>query len=110
METKETMSKPKFPITVSESGVSARIRKITQLKNATTYTLFVVDYCLLGQRKRETRSSLEDAQQVAKDACRLIAEGRQASLTLTNDDRLTCLRAVDTLSGTGAFRGLKRRF
>jgi hypothetical protein len=35
---------------------------------------------------------------IALDACRLIANGNQASLTLTNDDRLTNLRALETLS------------
>jgi hypothetical protein len=85
---KETMSKPRSPVTVTEDGVSARIRKISLTKNATTYTMFVGDFFLLGERKRETRSSLQEAERVALDACRLIAAGRQASLTLTNDHRM----------------------
>jgi hypothetical protein len=40
------MSKPKFPFTVTEGGVPARIRKITQVKRGPVYTVFVVDYCL----------------------------------------------------------------
>lgn len=47
------MRSPQFPFTVTENGVSARIRKASQTKNGKPYTLFVVDYCLLGQRKRE---------------------------------------------------------
>jgi integrase len=91
------MKKSKFPVVVTESGVSAKIRRATQTKNGESYTLFVVEYWLLGKRKREARSSFEEARDVALNACRQIANGNQAHLTLTNDDRLTYLRAIEAL-------------
>ena len=39
---------------VLESGVSAKIRKLTRSKNGREYTSYLVDYILLGARRRET--------------------------------------------------------
>jgi integrase len=95
------MKESKFPVVVTQGGVTAKIRKAVQTKNGETYTLFVVEYSLLGKRKREARASFEDARQVAMDACRLIANGNHVSLTLTHDDRLKYLRAVEPLKTIG---------
>lgn len=59
------MKMPTFPHVVKEDGVSARIRKLSQAKNGKDYSLFVVDYILLGKRKREARSDFAEARQVA---------------------------------------------
>jgi len=90
-----------FPVTVSEGGVSAKIRKVVQTKKGKTYTMFVADYILLGKRKQETRASFEEAHHIALNACRRIAGGQQVSLTLTNGDRMTYLRAIEPLSLVG---------
>lgn len=95
------MKKLKFPVTISEGGVTAKIRKSDQTKNGETYTLFVVDYFLLGKRKREARASFEEAREVALNACRQIANGNHVLLTLANDDRLTYLRAVEASESVG---------
>jgi integrase len=95
------MKESKFPVEVTQGGVTAKIRKAVQTKNGETYILFVVEYSLLGKRKREARASFEDARQVAMDACRLIANGNHVSLTLTHDDRLKYLRAVEPLKAIG---------
>ena len=88
----------KFPVTVSEGRVTAKIHKATKSKNGKTYVSYIADYVLLGQRKQVVRANLEEAKQIALDACRQIANGSQALLTLTNDDRLTYLRAIEALS------------
>lgn len=92
------MKAEKFPLVISEVGVSARIRKLTQSKNGRQYTIFVVDYRLLGQRKREARSNLAEAKTAAQEACRKIASGQQHVLELKSNDRLAYLRATEALS------------
>jgi hypothetical protein len=42
------MKTVKFPVTVSEEGVSATIRKFSRIKNGKTYTSFSAEYFLLG--------------------------------------------------------------
>jgi integrase len=93
----KTVKDGKFPVVVSEGGVSAKIRKITQTKKGTEYVTYMVDYILLGKRKQVGRTDFEEAKQIALNACRQIARGNHASLTLTNDDRATYLRAVEAL-------------
>ena len=79
----------KFPVTVSEGRVSAKIHKVTKTKNGKTYTSYVADYILLGQRKQVVRANFEEAKQIALDACRLIAGGQHMTLTLVNGERLS---------------------
>jgi integrase len=97
----KTVEDGKFPVKVTEGGVSAKIRKITQSKNGRLYVIYVADYVLLGKRKQVGRSTFEEAKQVALNACRQIANGSQVSLTLANDDRLKYLRAVESLKPVG---------
>jgi hypothetical protein len=73
-----------FPLTVSDEGVSATIRKFSSIKNGKTYTTFSAEYFLLGKRKQEWRSRFEDAKNVALEACRTISRGQQVSLQLAN--------------------------
>jgi integrase len=93
--------KKQFPVIVTEGGVSAKIRKITQTKNGKDYIVYIVDYVLLGKRKQVGRSSFDEAKQHALEACRSISLGRQDSLTLTNQDRLIYFRATEALSPVG---------
>jgi len=93
----KTAKDRKFPVIISEGSVSAKIRKVTQTKNGTEYVTYMVDYILLGKRKQVGRTDFEEARQVALNACRQIANGNHLSLTLTNDDRSTYLRAVEAL-------------
>ena len=97
----KTAKDGKFPVIVSEGGVSAKIRKITQTKNGTKYFTYIVDYVLLGKQKQVGRTDFEEARLVALNACRQIANGNQVSLTLSNDDRLKYLRAVESLKAIG---------
>ena len=92
----KTAKEGKFPLTVSEGRVTAKIHKVTKTKNGKTYTSYVADYILLGQRKQVVRADFEEAKQVALDACRLIAGGQQMSLTLVNGERVAYLRATET--------------
>jgi integrase len=87
-----------FPITVTEAGVSAKIRKVTKTRDGATYDSFMVDYFLLGKRKQVWRSDLTEAKQVARDACNKIANGQQDVLRLCNTDRLTYVRAAEAAS------------
>jgi hypothetical protein len=83
------MKTERFPVTVSEEGVSAKIRKSSRIKNGKTYTSFTAEYFLLGKRKQESRSSFDEAKSAALNACRQISRGQQVSLQLANGDRLT---------------------
>ncbi|HEX3627174.1 MAG TPA: site-specific integrase [Verrucomicrobiae bacterium] len=90
-----------FPVTITEGGVSAKIRKTSQTKNGTDYVVYIVDYILFGKRKQVGRSSFDEAKQHALEACRSISQGRQDSFTLTNQDRLVYLRATESLAPVG---------
>jgi integrase len=87
----------KFPVKVSEGRVTAKVHKVTKTRNGKTYVSYVADYILLGQRKQAARAKFEDAKQIALDACRQIANGNHGSLALTDYDRMTYLRAMETL-------------
>jgi len=97
----KTVTEGKFPVKVTEGGVTAKIRKTTQTKNGKDYVIYLVDYILLGKRKQVGRTSFEDAKQHALEACRSISRGRQDSFTLANQDRLVYLRATEALSPGG---------
>ena len=90
-----------FPITVTEEGVSATIRKFSRIKNGKTYTTFAAEYFLLGKRKQEWRSKFEDTEIAALEACRTISRGQHISLQLVNGDRLEYLRASEALNPIG---------
>ena len=63
----------KFPVTVSEGRVTAKIHKVTKTRDSKAYVSYVADYVLLGQRKQVARQAkFEDAKQIALDACREI--------------------------------------
>jgi agmatine/peptidylarginine deiminase len=85
------MKTERFPVTVSEEGVSAKIRKFTRIKNGQTYTTFAAEYFLLGKHKQEWRSKFEDAKTAALEACRTISRGQQVLLPLVNGDRMEYL-------------------
>ncbi len=91
------MKAERFPIRITESGVSARIRKTTQTKKSVDYTAYVIEYTLLGKRVREWRAGLDEAKEVAREACRKIANGEHCALELKNHDRLIYLRAMESL-------------
>ncbi|MGH7980772.1 MAG: hypothetical protein ACREE6_15450, partial [Limisphaerales bacterium] len=91
----------KFPVTVSEGRVTARIHKVTKNKNGKSYISYVADYIMLGQRKQVVRADFEEAKRIAVEACRLIAGGQQMSLTLVNGERLAYVRATEALSPLG---------
>jgi hypothetical protein len=92
------MSGKEFPVTVTEGGVSAKIRKVSQLKNGSHYTVYVADFIELGKRKQVGRAKFEDAKQVALDACRRISDGSQPASELRNGELLAYTRAVEILS------------
>ncbi len=95
------MKTERFPVTVSEEGVSAKIRKFSRIKNGTTYTTFAAEYILLGKRKQEWRANFDDAKAAALQACRTISRGQQVSLPLVNGERMEYLRANEALAPTG---------
>jgi len=95
------MKTEKFPITVTVGGVSAKIRKVTQRKGGKAYIIYIIDYTLFGRRRQEGRASLDDAREVAANACRQISNGDQASLELKHGDRLAYARSIEALAPTG---------
>lgn len=94
------MKTQKFPLTVKESGVSTKIRRVRQIKKGIEYTSHMVEYMLLGKRKQEWFVDLDDAKKAASDACQKIAAGEQKVLELRSDDRLAYIRATDALAKT----------
>lgn len=95
------MKAEKFPVTISEMGVSAVIRKATKFKGGKRHSYFIVEYILLGERKQVWRSDLGDAKSIAREACIKIANGEHMALELRNGDRLVYLRANEALAGLG---------
>ena len=93
------MKVEKWPLVITDAGVSARIRKVSQIKNGGNYQSYVVDYFLLGERKQKWHSDLNEARSFARDACRRVAQGQHLVLQLTNEDRLVYLRALESLKG-----------
>jgi len=90
--------KAKFPLIVTESGVSAKIYRGTQTHNGTKYPGYVVTYSLFHKRKQVWRTDLEDAKTAARDACIKIANGEQHSLMLNSSDRMVYLRASEAVA------------
>lgn len=95
------MNAKEFPLTVTEGGVTAKIRKISQVTNGKTYIRYVADFIELGKRKQVGRAKFEDARQVALDACRRVSSGDQSALELRNGDLHAYIRGVEFLSPTG---------
>ena len=93
------MKTEKFPLTVTESGVSAKIYQGTQTHNGKKYPGFIVAFSLLGKRKQVWRSGLDNAKAAARDACINISNGEQADLQFTNHDRMVYLRATEAVAG-----------
>lgn len=92
------MKNEKFPLTITEAGVPAKIYRGTQTHSGTKYRGFIIAYSLLGKRKQVWRTDLEDAKTVARNACIKIANGEQHSLMLTSADRMIYLRACEALA------------
>ena len=95
------MSAKEFPVTVTEGGVSAKIRKISQATNGKIYTRYVADFIELGKRKQVGRAKFEDAKQVALDACRRVSCGDHSALELRNGELYSYNRAIEFLAPTG---------
>ena len=99
------MKSEKFPVTITERGVSAVIRKATKNKDGKTHHYFIVEYIFKGRRKQVWRSDECKAGAAAKDACLTIANGDQSLLQLKDTDRLAYIRASaerNKLAGRGS--------
>jgi integrase len=92
------MKADKFPLTVTEKGVTAVIRKADKLKKGRKLNYFIVEYLLRGKRKQVWRSDLGVAKAVAREACIKISNGDFQALELRNGELLAYTRAVEILS------------
>jgi len=80
-------------------GVSARIRRVTKVKDGKKYHSFVVRYNHLGKPRQIWRAELEQAKDAARDACRKTANGQTlAEDVMNNGERLAYVRAKEALS------------
>jgi hypothetical protein len=95
------MKAEKFPVTITEKGVSAIIRESTKIKDGKKHRYFIVEYILRGKRKQVWRSDLAEAKAVASEACIKVANGDQASLEVKDTDRMAFTRGVEFLAPTG---------
>ena len=73
------MNAEKFPVTITEKGVSAIIRESAKFKDGKKHRYFIVEYILFGKRKQVWRSDIGEAKAVAQDACISVANGKQWS-------------------------------
>jgi hypothetical protein len=92
------MKTESFPVTITEKGVTAVIRKAEKPKGGRMYEYFIVEYILLGKRKQVWRSNLGEAKTVAEEACIKVANGNHSSLELRDTDRMTYVRAAEAVS------------
>jgi integrase len=92
------MKTPSFPLTITEKGVSAVIRKYERIRGGKTHSYFIIDYILKGKRKQECRTDLNKAKAAAQAACIKIANGQQPTLELTSLEQLSYIRAVELLA------------
>jgi integrase len=95
------MNTNEFPLSITEKGVSAVIRKTEKIKAGQNHTYFIVEYILKGRRKQVWRSDLGAAKDVARDACIAIGNGGAATLELSDRERLAYLRAKEILAALG---------
>jgi integrase len=95
------MNAKKFPVTITEMGVSARIRKTAKVGDGKKLDYFIIEYVHMGRRKQVWRSDYGKAVAVARDACIKVANGEQEALELKNGDRMIYLRATEYLAPLG---------
>jgi integrase len=91
------MSKPKFPMTVKRGHTVVKIYR-TPSRDCDAFT---VVHRLGNRRQRKTFSDLGLAMTEAKTVANKISSGEVNVLTLTSDDRLSYVRAMETLKPTG---------
>ena len=91
------MSKPKFPISVKRGHITVKIYK-TPTRGCKSFT--VVHY-LGDQRQRKSFTDLGLAVTAAETTANALSTGELKVLELTNDDRLSYVRALETLKPTG---------
>ncbi len=93
--------KQKFPILITHQGVNAKIYRASQIQNSKTYPGFVVVYMEKGIRQRIRRSTLDEAEIAAKNACHKISHGNHLIVELTESSKLMYLRAIEPLKPIG---------
>ena len=91
------MSKPKFPIAVKRGHVTVKIYK-TPTRGCNSFT---VVHHLGDVRQRRYFTDLALAVTAAETTANALSTGELKVLELTNDDRLSYVRALETLKPTG---------
>jgi integrase len=91
------MSKPKFPITVKRGHTVVKIYH-TPSRGCDAYT---VVYYLGTKRQRKSFADLGLATTEAEVVANKLSTGEVNVLTLTSDDRLSYIRAIEALKPTG---------
>src|SRR5258708_4117562 len=97
----KSKSKAEFPLEVTVKGVpgiSAKIYRQARKKGEATYVSFILAYSLLGKRKLEAYSELDEANRAGEDAILRIAEGQQDILQLNNRERDAYVRSKEFLA------------
>ena len=91
------MSKPKFPVTVKRGHTVVKIYR-TPSRGCEAFT---VSYYLGDKRRRVTFADLGLAMTEAETVANKLSTGEVNVLTLTSDDRLAYVRAIEALKPTG---------
>ncbi|MEI6194971.1 MAG: site-specific integrase [Verrucomicrobiota bacterium] len=91
------MSKPKFPIAVKRGHITVKIYK-TPTRGCKSFT---VVHHLGDKRQRRYFTNLDLAVTAAETTANALSTGELNVLELKNDDRLSYVRALETLKPTG---------
>jgi integrase len=95
------MKAPEFPVTITEKGVSAVIRKTSKIKGGKRHDYYIVEHILKGKRKQVWRSDYSMAEGYARKACIEVGNGNQSALELSDRDRFVYLRANEAVAILG---------
>lgn len=85
-----------WPVVITKQGRTVKIYRVTR---ATGYPEFKLAYYAEGKRLFKTFADYSDALAAANTVKATLAKGDTQALTLTSQDRLAYLRAVDALKG-----------
>ena len=91
-----------WPVKVRKGNTTLTIYRTASTKNGKTYDEFkLVYYDAEGKRRFESFSDFGDARTRADNVTATLSKGDIKTLTLTDNDRLVYLRAVENITPTG---------
>src|SRR5438046_200245 len=91
-----------WPVEIKKGNVTLKIYKTTNTKQGKSYDEFkLVYYDGEGKRRFQSFSDYADAVARARDVTASVSKGDTRALSLTNEDMLVYLRAIESVKPTG---------